>query len=198
LKKKQLEIVLQHLKPMGKPSEVLEQYPTPAPIAADILWEAYGAGDIDGKAVADLGCGNGIFAIGAALLGACRVVGIDSDVRAIEVAKDNARELGADSEFVHGDVESASGTFDTVLQNPPFGAQKKHADRPFIRKALELAPRVYSLHNADTQEFVEKMVLALGGACEPVKRFKFEIPYAFAFHRKPKETISVVLLRFQR
>jgi predicted RNA methylase len=42
------------------------------------------------------------------------------------------------------------------------------------------------------------MVGALGGALEPVKRYKFEIPYAFDFHRKAKETVSVVLLRFKR
>jgi len=32
----------------------------------------------------------------------------------------------------------------------------------------------------------------------PVKRYKFEIPYAFEFHRKATESVSVVLLRFER
>jgi putative methylase len=93
---------------------------------------------------------------------------------------------------------STKGRFDTVIQNPPFGSQKKHADRAFIKKSLELAPKVYSLHNAGTETFVARMVESLGGRCSPVKRFKFEIPFAFEFHKKPKETFSMVLLKFER
>lgn len=110
----------------------------------------------------------------------------------------NADSLELNIDFVVGDVSSLSGAFDTVIQNPPFGAQKKHADREFIKKSLELAPRVYSLHNSGTETFVARMVEALGARCVPVKRFKFEIPYAFEFHRKAKETFSVVLLKFMR
>ena len=39
------------------------------------------------------------------------------------------------------------GKFDTVLQNPPFGVQKRTADRRFLEKALKVADAVYSLHN---------------------------------------------------
>ncbi|HJX04847.1 MAG TPA: METTL5 family protein [Thermoplasmata archaeon] len=198
MKKKDLEIALQKLKPIGSRSPQLEQYATPAIIASDILWDAYAAGDIEGKAVADLGCGNGIFCIGAKLLGATLAYGIDVSPEAIAAARQNAAELSLEVEFETGDISNAKGSFDTVIQNPPFGAQKRHADRPFIVKSLELAPKVYSLHMADTQEFVKKLVNSLGARCEPVKRFKFEIPYAFEFHTKPKETITVVLLRFDR
>jgi putative methylase len=90
------------------------------------------------------------------------------------------------------------GKYDTVLENPPFGAQTKNADRAFIKKAVELAPRAYSLHNEGTEEFVQQMVASLGARASPVKKYKFEIPYAFEFHTKPVETISVVLLRFER
>jgi len=198
MKKKQLEMMLQRLKPIQAPSPELEQYPTPADIAADVLWEAFSSGDIAGRTVADLGCGNGVFCIGAKLLGAARAVGVDSDPRAVALTEENALACSAEVEAVQADVEDYSGTFDTVVQNPPFGAQKLHADRPFIRKALELAPRAYSLHNEVTQEFVVGMVRSLGGAARPVKRYKFEIPYAFEFHSETVETVSVVLLRFER
>jgi len=198
LKKRQLEITLQGLKPLASRSPKLEQYMTPADIAADVLWEAFGRGDIAGKRVADLGCGNGVFAIGAKLLGAEAVLGIDIDPEAVRVAKDNAAKEGVDIDLKTVDVAALAGVFDTVLQNPPFGAQTRHADRAFIKKALELAPVAYSLHMDGTQEFIGTMVGALGGALEPVKRYKFEIPYAFDFHRKAKETVSVVLLRFKR
>jgi len=198
MKKRKLEMVLQGLRPLATRSPGLEQYATPAGIAADILWEAYGAGDIEGKAVADLGCGNGIFSIGAKLMGASRVFAIDVDPEAIKVARGNASALNLDIEFLACGVESAEGSFDTVIQNPPFGAQRKHADRAFIKKSLELAPKVYSLHLEGTEDFVSRMVNRLGGASEPVKRFKFEIPYAFEFHRKKSETLSVVLFKFER
>lgn len=198
MKKRQLEILLQKLRPLSARSEKLEQYQTPADIAADILWEAFGAGDIEGKDVMDLGCGNGIFAIGAMLLGAHHAVGIDVDPGAVETAEANAADAGVDIEFFEADVSSAKGSFDTVVMNPPFGAQTRHADRPFIEKAFELAPRGYSLHNEGTEDFVAKLAKALGGRSVPVKRYKFEIPYAFEFHRKATETVSVVLLRFER
>ncbi len=198
MKKQQLEITLQQLKPLDSRDPKLEQYSTPADIAADIVWEAFAAGDIEGRSVADLGCGNGVFSIGSKLLGAESVTGIDIDPKAVEVARENARTLGLKIEFHVGEVSLFRGRFDTVIQNPPFGAQKKHADRAFIGKSLELAPRVYSLHNSGTETFVASMVEALGFRCLPVKRFKFEIPYAFEFHRKAKETVSVVLLKFER
>lgn len=198
MKKRQLEMTLQQLKPLETRSEKLEQYSTPADIAADIVWDAFSEGDIQGKSVADLGCGNGVLSVAAKLMGASEVLGLDLDPEAVRIASENAKALGLDITFREGDVSSVSGRFDTVVQNPPFGAQKRHADRAFIRKSLELAPRVYSLHNAGTETFVARMVESLGAKCRPVKRFKFEIPFAFEFHKKPKESFSMVLLRFER
>ena len=198
IRKRRLEIALQKLRPLASMNATLEQYATPAGIAADLLWEAFTAGDITGRSVIDLGCGNGILAIGAKLMGAGSVTGIDIDHEAVKIAQENADSLSLDVSFVAGHVNSVQGTYDTVLQNPPFGAQAQHADRAFVKKALELSSRVYSLHNDGTEEFLEKLVRALGGRSTVVKKYKFEIPYAFEFHRKATETISVVLLRFER
>lgn len=198
MRRKRLEIALQKLRPLEERSARLEQYQTPATVASDVLWEAFSAGDIHGRSVADLGCGNGIFCIGAKLMGAGRSAGIDVDPGAVKVARENADMLGVEVELSEGDVSSMAGAFDTVLMNPPFGAQTRHADRAFVEKALFLAPVAYSLHNDGSQEFVGSMVGALGGRSEPIKRYKFEIPYAFEFHRKANETISVVLLRLER
>ena len=79
MKKKDLEIRLQNLAPFKEPKVELEQYPTHSSIATDILFEAYANGDIAGKDVVDLGCGTGIFAIGASLLGASSVTAYDLD-----------------------------------------------------------------------------------------------------------------------
>ena len=191
-------MTLQQLRPLEVRSEKLEQYSTPADIAADIIWDAFAEGNIQGKSVADLGCGNGVLSIAAKLMGASEVMGMDLDPKALAVAEENAKALGLDITFREGDVSALDGKFDTVVQNPPFGAQRRHADRAFIKKSLELATIVYSLHNAGTEIFVARMVEALGAKCRPVKRFKFEIPFSFEFHKKPKETFSMVLLKFER
>ena len=52
---------------------------------------AYTNSDIVGKSVLDLGCGTGRLSLGAAFLGAERVVGIDVDRLAIKTAVENSQ-----------------------------------------------------------------------------------------------------------
>lgn len=47
--------------------------------------------DIKGKTVIDYGCGSGILGIAAALLGAARVIGVDTDPQALQATQENAR-----------------------------------------------------------------------------------------------------------
>ncbi|QKZ02858.1 50S ribosomal protein L11 methyltransferase [Pseudomonas eucalypticola] len=56
--------------------------------------------DLKGRSVLDFGCGSGILAIAALLLGAEQAVGTDIDVQALEASRDNARRNGvADAQF---------------------------------------------------------------------------------------------------
>jgi len=107
MKLRQLEIALQRCAGYKKPRVALEQYQTPAPLAARLLYDAFMQGDIEGKTVCDLGSGTGILAIGAALLGASTVLGIEIDKDAIRIAQENARLLGADVEFINADIAIA-------------------------------------------------------------------------------------------
>lgn len=50
--------------------------------------------DLAGKRVIDYGCGSGVLAIAAALLGAREVIAIDNDPQAIEASRDNAERNG--------------------------------------------------------------------------------------------------------
>lgn len=50
--------------------------------------------DLKGKYVIDYGCGSGILAIAAALLGAERVIGVDTDPQALEATRANAERNG--------------------------------------------------------------------------------------------------------
>jgi len=52
------------------------------------------ANEIQGKTVIDYGCGSGILALAAALLGAERVIGVDNDPQALVATLDNAQRNG--------------------------------------------------------------------------------------------------------
>ncbi len=201
--KKQLEIILSKLKPAENPKSTLEQYTIPSDLAADILHFAHLSGDIEGKVVFDFGCGTGRLAIGALLLGAKKVVGVDLDYKVLETAEKNLQFVVDDKlaikgsiKFVRSDINNFSGKCDTVIQNPPFGIQKEHADRTFLEKALECGNKIYSLHKdgyEKTVKFITKFVEDRGGKVEKIIPYTFPIPHLFKFHDKPKKEISVDL-----
>lgn len=68
----------------------------------------------------DVGTGSGILAVGAALLGAPYVLGVDIDPQAVEVAKENAAKNGTSgvTEFVCGDLtKKVTGRYEIVTAN---------------------------------------------------------------------------------
>lgn len=180
--------------PHSRPRPDLEQYATPAVIAADMLFTALSFGDVEGRRVVDLGCGSGILSIGAALLGAIKVTGIDVDPRSIADARLNIDQAGVEVELLCKDIHDLDMKADTVIMNPPFGAQRRSADRPFLEAGLRIAPRVYSLHNARTGAFLMNMIRAMDATVFFHKSYKFEIPHLFEFHDRKKKEIEVVLL----
>ena len=108
MKLRHLEMTLQRISGYAHPRAVLEQYQTPAPLAARLLYHALMKGDIEGKTVCDLGCGTGVLAIGASLLGAGYVKGIDSDPDAVRRAEENAAQHDVHVEFIVADVRDAA------------------------------------------------------------------------------------------
>ncbi|VAX06129.1 Ribosomal protein L11 methyltransferase [hydrothermal vent metagenome] len=56
--------------------------------------------DLRGKTVIDFGCGSGILAIAALLLGAEQAIAADHDHQALQATRDNARKNGVDSELI--------------------------------------------------------------------------------------------------
>jgi putative methylase len=202
MKLKNLEMALQRLSGYSCPRAALEQYQTPAPLAARLLFHAMMKGDVREKKICDLGSGTGVLAIGASLLGADQVQGVDIDKNAIQVAKENAALLGADVEFIVADVGDATlpsrlGCSDTVIMNPPFGAQKAHADRPFIDLALTLAPITYSIFNAGSVQFIETYTAERAEIDEKIGGI-FPIKRTFSFHTQDVQEIGVEILRLKR
>jgi len=74
----------------------------------------------EGDEVLDVGCGSGILAIAALLLGAKRAVGIDIDELAVKTAIENAQMNNVDDRFeaICGDLtEKVSGKYKIVVAN---------------------------------------------------------------------------------
>lgn len=82
---------------------------------------AQGGVDLARKRVIDAGCGSGILALSAALLGYGEVAGFDNDPEAVRVSEENAalNGLGGTVRFRLGDLETgfAAGPGDVVFAN---------------------------------------------------------------------------------
>jgi len=202
VRKRDLERALSEIEVHPLPNAYLEQYITPSNVAAEALYlAAYVYDDIIDKTVMDLGCGTGRLAIGAALLGAREVFGVDVDRVAVRVAQKNAEIMGLKEKthWIAADIGVVKGTFDTVLQNPPFGVQRKRADRRFITKSLELSSTIYSFHKGgeSNREFIKRFIEGHGGRVTHIFPLKMEIPRMFKFHTKRKRSIQVDLYRIE-
>ncbi len=217
IRKLDLERFLSQIEPHPSPKASLEQYTVSESVAATVLYlAAYANGDVIGKKVLDLGCGTGRLALAASYLGAQCVVGVDIDKTAIETASENSEKAGLKTsvQWVVGDINAVRGRFDTVLQNPPFGVQKRAADRKFLEKALEVGNVVYSLHNHPRTDkrlmkrlkaesgnllqvapspFIEKFVESHHGVVKAVFALLMTIPRMFDFHTKMKHEFVVDL-----
>jgi putative methylase len=197
MKQRQLEILLEKVPKPAIPVPQLEQYMTTAPIAADIIFTAYQWGDIENKIIIDLGCGTGIFSVGAVHMGAKKVLGFDIDKNIIAAAKKYAKTNALPITYTLKNITEVHTTCDTVLMNPPFGAQKSNnkADRKFLEKAFEISSVIYSLHLKKTIFFLEKMIKSLKGEITYQKEYSFPIKWMFEFHTKEVVKYDVTLLR---
>ncbi|MEE9594796.1 MAG: METTL5 family protein [Candidatus Hydrothermarchaeales archaeon] len=197
LNKKGLEILLEKCEGYEEPKVNLEQYITPSHIAAEVVWLAYLKGDIEDKKVYDLGCGTGRLGICCALMGAREVTGFDADENALSIARGNAAKFSIKLKWVKADIKDIKGKCDTVIQNPPFGVHRKEADRKFLDKALEIGKVIYSMHKAETREFISRYISKKGFVME-LTSVEFQLPYSYAFHRKPVKKIGVDIFRIEK
>jgi len=185
---------LARLEAYEAPRRESEQVVSPPEPAGTLLLEAARRDDLAGRRVVDLGCGTGVLAIGAALLGARPVVGIDADAGAVAVARRNAALLSVSCTFETAPVDGYAAPAETVVMNPPFGAQRRHADRPFWDAAYRVARRrIYAFSLASSRTFIADSAVARGARVEAIQPVPWRFPRTFPHHRKRSVELPVDL-----
>lgn len=197
-----LERRLATLEGFEEPRVELEQYATPADLAAYLVHLADLESDLD-RVVVDLGTGTGMLALGAALKGSTQVLGLELDRAPLTVAKRNQRALGVTSgiSWLRGDVERVPLCLDdaTVVMNPPFGAQNTniHADQEFLATTARIAAVSYSVHNAGSRDFIEAYSTDHGGTITHAYQSTLDLDRQFEFHSGAKTEIPVEVYRIE-
>ncbi len=207
--KASLAIALSKLSAFSSPKLALEQYTTDSETASGIIWQAYMLGDIEGKKILDAGCGCATLGIGALMLGADHVDFLDIDNAALRAAKDNIikaeKEYGSAWSYnlVQKDISGltakpAKAAYDTIIQNPPFGANDKHADRRFLSFAAKTDAVIYSVHNENSMDFLK--AFAKDNSLAISHRWKYELPLkkSYSHHTRRIHRISVICVRLTR
>lgn len=204
MSKKNLAVLLSRLKVFENPNIKLEQYQTDSEIAAESLWFAYMNDDIKGKIITDLGCGTGIFGIGALILGAKKVYFVDVDPDVIEVAKQNKQFIEKETGkkfnciFMNKDIRDFKTKVDVVMQNPPFGVVKSHTDKLFLIKAMEVSDKIYSFHKIESENFLNKFLKENDFKVRNIKKFNFPLRRSFLFHTKRVHYVKVGCFKIER
>jgi len=194
--KRELEIVLEKLRGFERPKIKLEQYVTPPTLPAFLVVNAKLNGDLD--IVFDLGCGTGILGIAASYLGSYSV-GFDIDYESVKIAKRNAMELNVDADFICADIKYVqSKKRVTTIMNPPFGIQRRHADRPFLKKAFEISTVIYTIHSAGSSGFIDRMAKNYGFKVTHLWKFLIPLKKTYSFHEKAFKYIPVEVFRIEK
>ena len=147
-----------------------------------------------------------MLSIGAAILGACHVIGVDLDSDALEIARENIDEFEdhLPIDLVQSSVQALilqpRIQADTVIMNPPFGTRTKGADMEFLRAAFRISRHsIYSLHKSSTRDHIAKIAKRELGAvsAEVLAQLRYDLPATYSFHRQKSKDIEVDLWRFE-
>ena len=205
------------------PKIELEQYCTPVDITAG-LFEILEINDsaISGKVFGDFCCGTAMYSIAASYFEPSKIVSVDIDTDALEIARANIEhyELTEQIQVFQGDLieslfEPKKGEsiekpekisdlyeyFDTIIMNPPFGTKNNEGvDMKLLNccvNALKPGGTLYSLHKESTSKFITKYVEQNHPNCkiELLSKIEFDLPNTYKFHKKKNAVTEVVLIK---
>jgi Predicted RNA methylase len=153
-------------------------------------------GQVRGKRVVDLGCGTGRFCVAAAYLGA-ECICVELDVR-------NSYHLRTVQwnnkiNIVQAQVPKVGLRGDLVVQNPPFGVKRKHADLEFLSLALKIAPAVYSIHkdSPGLRTRLKRLAQREGFSLEALEE-AYPLRAQYPDHRRVMRQVNVLIVRMEK
>lgn len=124
------------------------------------------AAGLSAPRILDLGTGSGVLAVTLALeLPRAHVTGVDNSYAALEVARSNARTLGASVQFVHSEWLTAvrAKRFDAIVANPPYVAV---GDRHLAEGDLPWEPPNALLAGKNGLEALRRIISAAPGCLD--------------------------------
>lgn len=192
MKKNHLARKLSETEDFDNPKIKLEQYLTPAHLAADLIYTAYMQGDIEGKKVVDLGAGTGMLSIGAALAGG-KVTAVEKDGDAVETLRNNVEKFSVELEILNTDIEEIELDADTVVMNPPFSVHSELGMK-FWQKAVETASKVYAVSPRGKRSVIKDFVEKSGFRVVATEGYKVSLPATFGFHTEESQEIEVDII----
>ena len=208
IKKKNLISIIQTTASFSNPKIKLEQYCIDAISAVDIVYFAgFEFNDIHDNLIIDLGTGTGRLSLASSFFNPIKVIGIDLDWSAIQIFKKNILHLKLQDIIypICMDVNGFSFNKDfllddlqvTTIMNPPFGVQRKRADRAFLISAFTYSNVIYSIHldHQDVFKFISKFVGKNGWAIDYSFPFQMRLERSFPFHSKKMKEINVRIYR---
>ncbi len=202
----QLAILVEKYVPrIPDPDPSLEQYTTPGELAARIALEAAKSFDADARA-ADLGAGTCRLAAALALAGFEYIVAIEGDPRLPPLCIEGLEHLGVRGrvDIIVSRIASrqgplAQGSIDLVVMNPPFGVQRRGADRVFLEYAFSLAPqRIYAILKSGNEDFHSRLAEGAGYAMRVLYKEWFPLPATMMHHRSRIRRVLVDVVEFER
>jgi putative methylase len=208
MKKKNLISIIQSTASFTDPKIELEQYCIDAISAVDIAYFAgFEFNDIHKNLIIDLGTGTGRLSLATSFFNPIKVIGIDLDWNAVQIFKKNIHDLKLQhliypicmevSNFSLNKGFLLDGLRITTIMNPPFGVQRKRADRVFLMSAFTYSNVIYSIHldHQDVFKFVSKFVRKHGWTIDYSFPFQMRLERSFPFHSKKVKEINVRIYR---
>ncbi|MBY9020808.1 MAG: methyltransferase [Candidatus Lokiarchaeota archaeon] len=203
--------LLQQTEGFSNPNIKLEQYCIDAESAVDIVYFAgVEFNDIKNRLIFDLGAGTGRLSIACAYLQAKSILSVDIDFNALKILNKNIRKFSLESVVspICSDINhlelfqkiNLEGFHITTIMNPPFGVQRKKADRSFLAKAFSISHVVYSIHlaNPNVHQFISTYIKKFNWRIDYVFPYQLKLNKTYYFHKQKTKSIKVNIYRFKR